>query len=81
MAPAAFPDCENGPLASNLVCNTSAQHLDRAKAVVAEFTLEELIDNTVSDSPGVQRLGIPPYNWWSEALVCFDAPACILRIA
>ena len=68
---AAFPNCVNGPLASNLVCNTSAPYLERAKALVAEFTLEELVNNTVNMSPGVERLGLPPYNWWSEALVCF----------
>lgn len=65
---ATFPDCVNGPLASNLVCNTSAPYLERAKALVAEFTLEELVNNTVNMSPGVERLGLPPYNWWSEAL-------------
>ncbi|KAK7037454.1 hypothetical protein VNI00_010946 [Paramarasmius palmivorus] len=63
-----FPDCENGPLAHNLVCNPDAPSLDRAKAVVAEFTLEELIANTGNDSPGVPRLGLAPYNWWNEAL-------------
>ncbi|THV04770.1 beta-xylosidase [Dendrothele bispora CBS 962.96] len=65
---AAFPDCANGPLASNLVCDTTASPMDRARALVANFTIEEKINNTVNMSPGVPRLGLPPYNWWSEAL-------------
>lgn len=69
MAGNPFPDCVNGPLASNLVCNTSANFLDRAQALVNEMTLEEMVNNTVNASPGVPRLGLPPYEWWSEALV------------
>lgn len=66
---AAFPDCVNGPLATNLVCNTSANFMDRAKALVAEFTLADMISNTGYQTPGVSRLGLPAYTWWSEALV------------
>lgn len=68
-AVAAFPDCANGPLKHNLVCNPSADPVARAQAVINEFTLEELVNNTVNGSPGVPRLGLPAYNWWSEALV------------
>ena len=67
---AAFPDCANGPLKSNLVCNPAADPVSRAKALVDVLTLEEMANNTVNGSPGVPRLGLPPYNWWSEALVC-----------
>jgi beta-D-xylosidase 4 len=42
--------------------------LDRAKSLVALYTLEEKINATSSGSPGVERLGIPPYQWWSEGL-------------
>ncbi|EEB90398.1 hypothetical protein MPER_11402, partial [Moniliophthora perniciosa FA553] len=64
----AFPNCKDGPLATNLVCNPDAPSLDRARAVVAEFTIPELIQNTGNVSPGVSRLGLPAYNWWNEAL-------------
>ncbi|KAI0319841.1 beta-xylosidase [Amylostereum chailletii] len=63
-----FPDCANGPLNSNLVCDPTANYVDRASALVANFTTEELVANTVNGSPGVPRLGLPPYQWWSEAL-------------
>ncbi|KAH6629037.1 glycoside hydrolase superfamily [Boeremia exigua] len=42
--------------------------LDRAKSLVALYTLEEKINATSSDSRGVERLGIPPYQWWNEGL-------------
>ncbi|ORY05689.1 glycoside hydrolase superfamily [Clohesyomyces aquaticus] len=65
---ASFPDCVNGPLKNNTVCHTSASPLDRAKALVAVYTLAEKINATGSTAPGVPRLGIPPYEWWSEGL-------------
>lgn len=67
-----FPDCVNGPLKDNIVCNTSAHYADRAKGLIALFTLEELINNTQNSGPGVPRLGLPPYEVWSEALHGLD---------
>ncbi|KAF2087560.1 glycoside hydrolase family 3 protein [Saccharata proteae CBS 121410] len=68
LASAAFPDCANGPLRNNTVCNVSASPLDRAAALIKLFTLEEKLNNTGSSSPGVPRLGLPAYEWWQEAL-------------
>jgi beta-D-xylosidase 4 len=51
------------------VCNTSLDAFTRAKALVSLFTIEELANNTVTAAPGVPRLGLEPYEWWSEALV------------
>ncbi|KAF1989469.1 glycoside hydrolase family 3 protein [Aulographum hederae CBS 113979] len=68
VAQAAFPDCVSGPLKSNTVCDVSATPLERATALIKLFTLEEKLNNTGNDSPGVPRLGLPPYQWWSEAL-------------
>ncbi|KAG6843962.1 hypothetical protein H0H87_011384 [Tephrocybe sp. NHM501043] len=63
-----FPDCVNGPLKSNGVCDTSLDPRSRAEALISLFTVPELINNTVNTSPGVPRLGIGAYEWWSEAL-------------
>ncbi|KAL0959068.1 hypothetical protein HGRIS_014368 [Hohenbuehelia grisea] len=63
-----FPDCANGPLKSNAVCDTTRSPAERAKALISLFTVDELIANTVNTSPGVPRLGLPGYQWWSEAL-------------
>ncbi len=42
--------------------------LKRAKSLVAEMTVEEKISQMLYDSPAIERLGIPAYNWWNEAL-------------
>lgn len=67
-----FPDCKEGPLSNNLVCNTSANYYDRAQALISLFTLEELIANTQNNAPGVPRLGLPNYQVWNEALHGLD---------
>ena len=66
---AGFPDCQNGPLSNNTVCDSSASVIDRAKAVVAALTIQEKFNLTGSSAPSVDRLGLPAYTWWNEGLV------------
>ncbi|MDD3278790.1 MAG: glycoside hydrolase family 3 C-terminal domain-containing protein [Lachnospiraceae bacterium] len=40
----------------------------KAKALVAQMTLEERASQLRYDAPAIPRLGIPTYNWWNEAL-------------
>ena len=40
----------------------------RIDALLKEMTLEEKISQTVNESAAIPRLGIPAYDWWSEAL-------------
>jgi beta-glucosidase len=40
----------------------------KAKALVALMTVEEACSQLRYDAPEIERLGIPAYNWWSEAL-------------
>jgi len=40
----------------------------RISALLKEMTLKEKISQTVNESAAIPRLGIPEYNWWSEAL-------------
>ncbi|KAJ4292466.1 hypothetical protein N0V90_009128 [Kalmusia sp. IMI 367209] len=47
---------------------SSVPPLERARALVSLYILEEKINATGSTAPGVPRLGIPPYEWWSEGL-------------
>jgi len=63
-----FPDCQNGPLRNNTVCDLTADPLTRATALINAMTLAEKLNNTGSTSPGVPRLGLPAYTWWQEAL-------------
>lgn len=40
----------------------------RAEKLVAQMTLEEKASQLRYDAPAIERLGIPAYNWWNEAL-------------
>ncbi|MBR6114668.1 MAG: glycoside hydrolase family 3 C-terminal domain-containing protein [Oscillospiraceae bacterium] len=40
----------------------------KAAALVARMTLEEKASQLRYDAPAIERLGIPAYNWWNEAL-------------
>ena len=64
-----FPDCQKGPLAGTGVCNTALDPKTRAQSLVDLLTPEELLNNTVNRSPGAPRIGLPAYEWGSEALV------------
>ncbi len=48
--------------------DTSLSNEARADALVKELTLEEKVSQMVDVCPPIERLGIPEYNWWSEAL-------------
>ncbi len=41
---------------------------EKARALVARMTLREKASQLRFDSPAIERLGIPAYNWWNEAL-------------
>ncbi|KAI9654542.1 MAG: hypothetical protein M1821_006632 [Bathelium mastoideum] len=68
----AFPDCENGPLSTNIVCNATADYKARAAGLISSLTLEELINLTGNTQYGVPRLGLPAYQVWNEALHGLD---------
>ncbi|GBF76682.1 glycosyl hydrolase [Paenibacillus sp. 598K] len=40
----------------------------RAEALVAQMTLKEKVRQMLHAAPAIERLGIPAYNWWNEAL-------------
>jgi beta-glucosidase len=41
---------------------------ERVRALVAAMTLEEKVSQMVDRAPAIERLGVPEYNWWNEAL-------------
>lgn len=55
-------------LAAFPFCNTSLGTAERVKDLVSRLTLPEKIGNLVNKATAVARLGIPSYEWWSEAL-------------
>lgn len=48
--------------------NEELSFKERAKALVAEMTLEEKVFQTLHRAAPIDRLGIKAYNWWNEAL-------------
>lgn len=58
----------NPSLAAYGFCNTVLKIENRVADLVARLTLQEKIGFLVSKANGVTRLGIPTYEWWSEAL-------------
>lgn len=45
-----------------------AQARERAKELVGKMTVEERASQLRYDAPAIERLGVPAYNWWGEAL-------------
>ena len=41
---------------------------ERAKDLVSKLTLDEKISQLTHESQAIERLNIPKYNWWNEAL-------------
>ena len=48
--------------------STMEDFKERAKELVSKMTLAEKIAQMQHDAPAIERLGIPAYNWWNEAL-------------
>ena len=40
----------------------------KARDIISRMTADEKISQMMKDAPGIERLGIKPYNWWSEGL-------------
>ncbi len=40
----------------------------RAEELVSRMTLEEAVSQLSYQAPAIERLGVPAYNWWNEAL-------------
>ncbi|KEY73059.1 hypothetical protein S7711_06131 [Stachybotrys chartarum IBT 7711] len=66
--PYQFPDCANGVVASNKVCDRGLTPPERAAAIVEAMNITEKLANLVRSAQGASRIGLPRYNWWNEAL-------------
>ncbi|WP_026664355.1 glycoside hydrolase family 3 C-terminal domain-containing protein [Butyrivibrio sp. FC2001] len=44
------------------------QAREKARELVSKMTVEEKASQLKFDAPAIDRLGIPAYNWWNEAL-------------
>ncbi|XP_021751056.1 beta-xylosidase/alpha-L-arabinofuranosidase 2-like [Chenopodium quinoa] len=61
-------DTGNASLSSFGFCDTSKTLEARVADLVGRLTLPEKIGYLISGAASVSRLGIPKYEWWSEAL-------------
>lgn len=48
--------------------NTSLPFEQRVDDLVSRMTLEEKVGQMMNGAAGIDRLGVPPYDWWNEAL-------------
>ena len=51
-----------------LYLNPDARPKDRARDLISRMTLAEKVSSVLEDSAAIERLGVPAYNWWNEAL-------------
>ncbi|KAH6759009.1 Glycosyl hydrolase family protein [Perilla frutescens var. frutescens] len=49
-------------------CQTSLPIRERVRDLVSRLTLDEKISQLVDSANAIPRLGVPGYQWWSEAL-------------
>ncbi|GFQ03764.1 probable beta-d-xylosidase 6, partial [Phtheirospermum japonicum] len=64
-------------------CNTSLPLRTQAQSLIYLLSVDDKIQQLSNNASAVPRLGIPPYQWWSESLhgiaangpgVSFDGP-------
>lgn len=48
--------------------NPALTSTERAEDLCSRLTLEEKVKLMMNSSPAIERLGIPAFDWWSEAL-------------
>jgi beta-glucosidase len=41
---------------------------DRVADLISKMTLDEKVSQMLNESPAIDRLGVPAYNWWNECL-------------
>ncbi|KAL5714564.1 xylan 1,4-beta-xylosidase [Ranunculus cassubicifolius] len=61
-------DTSNPTTKSFPFCNPSLPTSQRVHDLISRLTLDEKISQLVNTAPSIPRLGIPSYEWWSEAL-------------
>ncbi|MFG6685821.1 glycoside hydrolase family 3 C-terminal domain-containing protein [Mariniflexile sp. HNIBRBA6329] len=48
--------------------NPKLSQEERLNDLISRLTTKEKIEQLMSDAPAIDKLGIPKYNWWNEAL-------------
>ena len=51
------------------IAQEKLQRLEQqASEIITQMTLEEKFSQLMNETPGIDRLGIEPYDWWNEGL-------------
>src|SRR6476646_10346129 len=53
---------------ASLYQNPEAPLEQRVEDLLSRMTVDEKVSQMMNDSPAIDRLGIPAYNWWNECL-------------
>ena len=61
-------DSSNSATRSHPFCKLTLPISDRARDLVSRLTLDEKVGQLVNSAAAIPRLGVPAYEWWSEAL-------------
>src|SRR3712207_2214547 len=64
VVPAQTPSAKDAPV----YLNPSMSVERRAEELVSRMTLEEKVAQMMNKAPAIERLGVPAYDWWNEAL-------------
>jgi beta-glucosidase len=56
------------PINPNATPNPTPSIEERVDDLISQMTIEEKAWQMGNESPAIERLGIPQYNWWNEAL-------------
>ena len=66
--------CSQPPQSGWPFCDATAALDDRAADIVSRLSLADKITATVSSSAYLPSVGLPPYQWWSEATHGLSGP-------
>ncbi len=59
---------KTAPTEQSRYWDTTLDINQRVDDLVSRMTLEEKVSQMLNEAPAIERLGVPAYNWWSEAL-------------
>ena len=63
-----FVSCKNKQTYEYPFQNPDLSIEERAADLVSRLTLEEKVSQMLNNTPAIEQLGIPPYDWWNECL-------------